>query len=53
MKNLAFAIAFILLTIWIVGLTGVIAVGPAIHICLFGAVVLFAISFVRDRHSLV
>jgi len=53
MQNLAFAIAFILLIIWIVGLTGVVAVGPAIHICLVGAVVLFAISFVRDRHSLV
>jgi len=53
MQNLAFAIAFILLIIWIVGLTGVIAVGPAIHVCLVGAVVLFAISFVRDRHSLV
>jgi hypothetical protein len=52
-KNMAFAIAFILLIIWIVGLTGVIAVGPAIHLCLVGAIVLFAISFVRDRHSLV
>ena len=53
MKNMAFGIAFILLTIWIVGLTGVITVGPAIHVCLLGAIVLFAISFVRDRQSLV
>ena len=53
MKNLAFAVAFILLIIWIVGLTGVVAVGPAIHLCLLGAIVLFAISFVRDRESLV
>ena len=53
MKNLAFAFAFILLIICIVGLTGVDAVGPAIHLCLLGAIVLFAISFVRDRESLV
>jgi len=53
MKNLAFAIAFILLIAWIVGLTGVVAVGPAIHLCLLGAVVLFLFSFLRDRHSVV
>jgi hypothetical protein len=53
MKNLAFAIAFVLLIAWIVGLTGVVAVGPAIHLCLLGAIVLFAFSFLRDRHSVV
>ena len=53
MKNLAFAIAFILLIAWIVGLTGVVAVGPAIHLCLLGAVGLFLFSFLRDRHSVV
>jgi hypothetical protein len=53
MKNLAFAIAFVLLITWIVGLTGVVAVGPAIHLCLVGAIVLFAFSFLRDRHSVV
>jgi hypothetical protein len=53
MKNLAFAIAFILLIAWIVGLTGVVAVGPGIHFCLLGAIVLFAFSFLRDRQSVV
>jgi len=53
MQNLFFAIAFVLLITWIVGLTGVVAVGPAIHLCLVGAIVLFALSFARDRHSVV
>ena len=53
MKNLAFAIAFLLLIAWIVGLTGVVAVGPAIHLCLVGAIALFAFSFLRDRESVV
>jgi hypothetical protein len=53
MKNLLFAIAFVLLIAWIVGLTGVVAVGPAIHLCLLGAVVLFALSFARDRQSVI
>jgi len=53
MQNLFFAIAFVLLIAWIVGLTGVVAVGPAIHLCLVGAIVLFALSFVRDRSSVI
>ena len=53
MKNLAFAIAFILLMTWILGLIGIIAVGAAIHLCLLGAIALFAFSFMRDRHSVV
>jgi hypothetical protein len=53
MQNLFFAIAFVLLIVWIVGLTGVVTVGPAIHLCLVGAVILFAFSFARDRHSIV
>jgi Family of unknown function (DUF5670) len=53
MQNLFFAIAFVLLLVWIVGLTGVVSVGPAIHLCLVGAVVLFALSFVRDRQSVI
>jgi hypothetical protein len=53
MQNLFFAIAFVLLIAWIVGLTGVVSVGPAIHLCLLGAVVLFALSFVRDRSSVI
>jgi hypothetical protein len=53
MQNLFFAIAFVLLIAWIVGLTGFTSVGPAIHLCLVGAIVLFALSFVRDRHSIV
>jgi hypothetical protein len=53
MQNLFFAIAFVLLIVWIVGLTGVVAVGPVIHLCLLGAVVLFALSFVRDRSSVI
>ena len=40
MQNLFFAIAFVLLVAWIVGLTGVVSVGPAIHLCLVGAIVL-------------
>jgi len=53
MKNLFFAIAFVLLIAWIVGLTGVVAVGPAIHLCLLGAIVLFALSFAKDRQSVI
>ena len=53
MQNLFFAIAFVLLMAWIVGLTGVVAVGPAIHLCLVGAVVLFALSFAKDRQSVI
>ena len=53
MHNLFFAIAFVLLLVWIVGLTGVVSVGPAIHLCLVGAIVLFALSFVRDRQSVI
>ena len=53
MQNLFFAIAFVLLIVWIVGLTGVVTVGPAIHLCLLGAIVLFALSFVRDRSSVI
>jgi len=53
MQNLFFVIAFVLLIAWIVGLTGVISIGPAIHLCLVGAIALFALSFVRDRHSIV
>jgi hypothetical protein len=51
MQNLFFAIAFVLMIAWIVGLTGVVAVGPAIHLCLVGAVVLFALSFAKDRQG--
>jgi len=53
MQNLFFAIAFVLLIAWIVGLTGVVSVGPAIHLCLVGAIALFALSFVRDRSSVI
>jgi hypothetical protein len=53
MQNLFFAIAFVLLIAWIVGLTGIVTVGPAIHLCLLGAVVLFGLSFARDRHSVI
>jgi hypothetical protein len=53
MQNLFFAIAFVLLIAWIVGLTGVLSVGPAIHLCLVGAVVLFALSFAKDRQSVI
>jgi len=53
MQNLFFAIAFVLLIAWIVGLTGVVSVGPAIHLCLVGAIILFGLSFAHDRRSIV
>jgi hypothetical protein len=53
MQNLFFAIAFVLLMAWIVGLTGVVSVGPAIHLCLVGAIVLFTLSFMHDRQSVI
>lgn len=53
MQNLFFTIGFVLLLAWIVGLTGVVSVGPAIHLCLLGAIVLFALSFAKDRQSVI
>ena len=53
MQNLFFTIAFVLLLAWIVGLTGVVSVGPAIHLCLLGAIFLFALSFAKDRQSVI
>jgi hypothetical protein len=53
MKNLLFAVAFVLLMIWLLGIAGVYAVGSGIHLLLLVAVVLFAISFMRDGRSVI
>ena len=53
MKGLLFALAAVLLAVWIVGFVFKYIVSPLIHIALLAALVLFVYQLVarRNRHS--
>ena len=53
MKTLAFWVALILLVTWLFGMIGLYAISAATHLLLLAAIALFAVSFMRDRKSVV
>ncbi len=53
MKTLAFTAGVVLLFVWIIGMLGFFAISSAFHAVLLAAILLFIVSFMRDRRSVI